>query len=205
VTLSSRLLGHSVVYRTWQAPFADRKFAPIQAHNDLASVRRVLDVGCGPGTNTAYFGRSDYLGVDMNPHYIADARRRHARDFVVADVTTYTVETTQPFDFILVNSLLHHLATSDVRRLLNHLSTLLTADGAIHILDLVLPARQSLSRLLARWDRGDFARPPDVWRVLFTESFDPILVEPYRLGIPGLTLWNMVYFKGRARRPAVHA
>jgi len=202
VNVSARLLSHSLVYRTWQAPFAARKFAPIRAHNDLRTVRRVLDVGCGPGTNTANFARSDYLGIDLNPEYIADARRRHARDFVVADVTTYSVESTAPFDFILVNSLLHHIPTPGVRRLLSHLATLLSPDGCIHILDLVLPDHASLGRLMARWDRGDFPRPADTWRALFAESFDPVLIEPYGLGLAGVTLWNMIYFKGRRRATA---
>jgi SAM-dependent methyltransferase len=194
-----RLLQHSIVYRAWQAPFADRKFAPIQAHNDLHAVRRVLDVGCGPGTSTPYFSHADYLGIDLNPDYIADARRRYAREFLVADVTTYTGDPTRRFDFVLVNSLLHHLPTADVRRLLAHLATLVTTDGSIHILDLVLPEHMSVGRLLARLDRGDHPRPLNAWRALFSESFDTVLIEPYPLGVGPVTLWNMVYFKGRPR------
>ena len=199
MTLKTRVLEHSLVYRTWQAPFAERKFAPINAHNDLAKVRRVLDVGCGPGTNTQHFTRSAYLGIDINPAYIADARRRYARDFVVADVTTYTVDPAERFDFIILNSLLHHIATDDVRRILAHLATLLTDDGHVHILDLILPDKPSIGRLLAQWDRGDYPRPLDAWRTLFMEHFDPVLVEPYPLGLGGIAMWNMVYFKGRRR------
>jgi hypothetical protein len=35
---------------------------------------------------------------------------------------------------------------------------------------------------------------------MFAESFEPVVFEPYPLGLAGVTLWNMVYFKGR-RRP----
>jgi SAM-dependent methyltransferase len=200
VTLASRLLQHSAVYRTWQAPFATGKFAPVERHNDLRSVRRVLDVGCGPGTNTDRFAGADYLGIDINPAYIADARSRHQRAYIVADVTTYAVDSSNRFDFVLANSFLHHVATPDVRRILAHLATLLADDGHVHILDLVLPDRPSVSRLLARWDRGDFARPVEMWRALFAESFEPVIFEPYAIGMGGVTLWNMVYFKGRRRR-----
>jgi len=193
------VLEHSAVYRAWQAPFAERKFAIIRRNNDLGAVRRVLDVGCGPGTNAAWFAACDYVGIDMNPDYIADARARFGRTFVVADVTTYTVPPGERFDFIFLNSLLHHLETASVRRLLAHLATLLTDHGHIHILDLVLPDRLSIARLLARWDRGDHPRPLEEWRELFLESFDPVLVEPYPLGRLGLELWAMVYFKGRRR------
>ena len=197
--LTERLLEHSLVYRAWQTPFAERKFAPLRRYNDIGAARRVLDVGCGPGTNTAHFDRSEYLGIDFNPDYVATARDRFRRDYVVADVTTYTVDPAKRFDFILLNSLLHHIETAGVRRILAHLATLLTEDGHIHILDLVLPDHMSVGRLLAHWDRGHYARPLDTWRTLFTEHFEPVVLEPYPLGMAGVALWNMVYFKGRGR------
>lgn len=194
------IMEHTGAYRLWQAPFAEAKLAPIFRHSRRTSIRRVLDVGCGPGTNTSHFADSDYLGVDFNPAYINYARSRYRRDFVVADITRYTVPEGQRFDFILVNSLLHHIDTENVRRLLSHLCSLLTDDGFVHILDLVLPARRSVSRLLAHWDRGDYPRPLADWRDLFEQSFEPVVFEPYHLTGLGLTLWNMIYFKGSARK-----
>jgi SAM-dependent methyltransferase len=199
VSAVHRLLELTPVYRAWQAPFAERKFAPVRQHTDLARVRRVLDVGCGPGTNTHWFAAHDYLGVDINPGYIEDARRRTGRRFLVADVTTYQVDPSERFDFIFLNSLLHHIDTASVRRLLANLATLLTDDGYIHILDLVLPPQLSIGRLLAKWDRGGYPRPLEEWRALFSEPFAPVLWKPYSVGRLGLTLWNMVYFKGRRR------
>jgi SAM-dependent methyltransferase len=194
-----RVMENTLAYRLWQAPFAERKLDPIRASGGFDGIRRVLDVGCGPGTNTHHFAGADYLGMDINPGYIADARRRHRREFIVADVTTYTVDPRERFDFILVNSLLHHLSTPDVTRLLRHLSTLLSDDGHVHILDLVLPTERSISRRLARWDRGDYPRPLEEWRRLFGEAFEPVRFEPYALSALGTPLWQMVYFKGRAR------
>lgn len=199
MSLAHRLLELAPVYRLWQAPFADRKFGPVRRQNDLGQVRRVLDVGCGPGTNTRFFSHTDYLGLDINPAYTEEAHRRYGRRFVTADVTTYTVPAAERFDFILLNSFLHHIETASVQRILAHLATLLTAEGRVHILDLVLPEGRSVARLLARWDRGHYARPLEEWRDLFSESFEPVCFEPYPLGAGSLVLWNMVYFKGKAR------
>ena len=190
---------NTLAYRVWQAPFAEQKLAPLFAHNDLSRVRRVLDVGCGPGTNTHHFAGSDYLGIDFNPAYIESARRRHQREFLVADVTKYQVPSHERFDLILANSLFHHIDTANTRRILAHLATLLSDDGHVHIFDLVLPEGPSVSRFLARADRGDYPRPLEEWREIFTESFEPVVFEPYSLGAAGMTLWNMIYFKGRAR------
>jgi len=198
--LGARIMEHPLAYRLWQAPFAEKKLAPVFVHNDLRAVRRVLDVGCGPGTNIHHFNSADYLGLDLNERYIAYARERYRRNFLVADITTYSV-VGERFDFILVNSFLHHIDAANTRRILSHLQTLLTDDGHVHILELVLPAEPSMARLLANWDRGNFPRPIAEWRELFSEHFEPVVFEPYPLGAFGATLWRMVYFKGRARRP----
>ncbi len=191
-------MSHPKLYAWWQAPFAAAKFAPIERHNDLASVRRVLDVGCGPGTNAQRFANQTYCGLDHNADYIASARARFAGTFLVADARTFEAPG-ERFDFILVNSLLHHIDTGNVRSILRQLATQLTDDGHIHILDLVLPAKPSIARYLARSDRGDHPRPLETWSDLFTEHFEAVRFEPYDLGAGGLALWKMVYFKGRAR------
>jgi SAM-dependent methyltransferase len=198
--LAANLLEHSLVYRVWQAPFAKQKFLPVFKHNDLRRVRRVLDVACGPGTNTGFFSESDYVGIDLNERYIQDARRRFARNFIAVDARSYSTTPADQFDFILVNSFLHHLNTEDMVRILSHLRTLLTDDGHIHILELVLPEGNSISRLLARWDRGKFARPLAEWKAIFGRLFEEVVFEPYGLTGGGVTLWNMIYFKGRCQK-----
>ena len=194
-----RILESPIVYRAWQAPFAARKLEPVLRHNDMARVRRVLDLACGPGTNTPWFEGVDYVGVDINPAYIATARARYGRTFITADITQYRHEDGESFDFILLNSFLHHLADDDVRRILAHAATLLSDDGHVHVLDLILPERPSLARALARADRGEHPRPLEAWRALLQEFFAPVLFEPYSLDVVGVPAWRMLYFKGKAR------
>jgi SAM-dependent methyltransferase len=185
-------------YRLWQGPFARAKLAPVARHNDLAAAARVLDVGCGPGTNATRFRGADYLGLDVSQAYVEYARRAHGRRFEVVDVRTDPLPA-GTFDFVLVNSLLHHLATTDVRTLLAKLADRLDVDGHVHVLDLVLPDRPGPARLLARWDRGDHPRTLEEWRALLSASFEPVILEPYALPRRGPTLWHMLYFKGRRR------
>jgi SAM-dependent methyltransferase len=192
------VLEYPLVYRLWMAPFAEQKFAAVLAHNDLTRARRVLDVGCGPGTNTHHFAQLEYLGVDLNERYIRTARRRHGRDFIAADVCGYRAKPGDRFDFILVNSFLHHVDTPAVLDILTHLRSLLTEDGHVHILELVMPPTPSIARQLALWDRGKFVRPLEEWEKIFSGIFEPVLFEPYPLTGMGVTLWNFVYCKGRA-------
>lgn len=194
------LMEQTTVYSLWQAPFAADKLKPVFAHNDFGKIRRVLDVGCGPGTNTHLFEHADYLGVDVNPQYVEDARRKYKRRFEVADVTTYEDGNGGNFDFILVNSFLHHIDTPYTNKILERLQSWLSDDGYVHILELVDPGDYSVAQLLANLDRGNYPRPLEEWRAIAEKNFEIEVFEPYPLKAIGVTLWNMVYCKGRAKR-----
>lgn len=191
-----RLLEHPAVYAAWQAPFVSQKFAPVERRIGQQQIRRVLDVGCGPGTNASRFAGADYVGVDVNERYLAIARAKYAGRFIQADLQTDDVSALGRFDTILVNSFLHHLPDDAVRRILRQLEGVLEADGRVHILELVIPERPSIATIMAKLDRGRYARPLAAWRELFGAHFEPLCVEPYEFGGG---LWAMVYFQGKAR------
>lgn len=189
------LLEHPLVYLAWQAPFIGEKLRPVFEHNDMNRVRCVLDVGCGPGTNAAHFRNVDYLGLDLNPKYIERARRKYARNFQVADVTTYVFD--RKFDFVLMNSLLHHIDDRGVERLLGSIaSQAMDHDGRVHIIDLVLPEQRTFAYRMARWDRGRYPRRLTEWKKMFEQFFTLEIFKPYGLRAPGLGLCDLVYFRG---------
>ena len=105
------IMRQPLVYRLWMAPFAEKKFAPIVAHNDIGRVRRVLDVGCGPGTNASHFVGSDYLGIDLNPQYIRDAERRYGCSnerlrFQAQNAATFVAAPADSPDFLCLSPIL---------------------------------------------------------------------------------------------------
>ncbi len=199
VATLAQILERPGAYRLWQAPFAERKFAPVRAHNDLGAVRRVLDVACGPGTSVRHFPDAEYVGLDLNRPYVVDARRRTGRPFAVADALKLPIASGR-FDFVLVNSFLHHVAEAGVHQILADLTRVLSDQGHVHVLELVLPEQPSIARLLARLDRGKYARSVAHWRGLFHAHFEGCVLQPYTLDLGGTALWHMVYFKGRRRR-----
>ena len=52
-----------------------------------------------------------------------------------------------------------------------------------------------MATVMARLDRGRYARRLSVWRQVFETYLEPLVIEPY--GVAGL--WAMVYFQGKAR------
>ena len=191
-----RLFEHPAVYAAWQAPFAAQKFAPVERALRDQDIRRVLDVGCGTGTNADRFRDADYVGIDINERYLEVARTRFRGRFINADLTQADLPSLGTFDTVLVNSFLHHLADGDVERILRQLTGVLAPTGRAHILELVLPERKSPAWLMARLDRGRYARPLARWRELFSAAFEPVVVEPYFFGGG---LWSMIYFQGRRK------
>ncbi len=191
-----RVMEQPWVYRLWQAPFAEEKFSPVQRYLDARPVRRVLDVGCGPGTNASRFGQAEYVGIDINEKYLEVGRARHRGQFVQADLATADLSHLGTFDTILVNSFLHHLPDGAVDDVLERIAVLLEPGGRVHILELVLPERMNLARLMARLDRGRHARSIESWQTRFERHFEPVVLEQFVLGG---WLWAMVYFQGGAR------
>jgi SAM-dependent methyltransferase len=194
--LVDRILEHPAVYAAWQAPFVSSKFAPAERALARWNVRRILDVGCGPGTNAGRFASAEYVGVDVNDRYLAIARRKYRGRFIQADLATADLSALGTFDTILVNSFLHHLPDDAVVRILQQLKHLLEPGGRVHLLELVDPERRSVAKLMATLDRGRFVRPLAVWRQLFETYFEPVSFEPYQFGGG---LWSMVYFQGTGR------
>ena len=117
------------LYLAWQAPFVEQKLVPFRRRHPALPFRRVLDVGCGPGTNSAAFRHCDYLGVDLNPGYIASARKRYGARFEVADAARLSVAADERFDCVFVNSLLHHMRDDEVAALLDRAGRLLSPNG----------------------------------------------------------------------------
>ena len=64
----------------------------MQLPPDGGTVRRVLDIGCGPGNSTAVlrerYPHAEILGVDSSPEMIEAARKAHPDiDFALCDVS----------------------------------------------------------------------------------------------------------------------
>lgn len=190
------ILEQPAAYAAWQAPFVSQKFAPVERRLSQREVRRVLDVGCGPGTNARRFASADYVGIDNNERYLAVARSKYRGTFIHADLADADLSSLGAFDTILVNSFLHHLPDGAVTRILQQLEPLLGAAGTAHLVELVMPEKRSIAWVMAKLDRGRYARPLSAWQELFSAYLEPVTIEPYTFGGG---LWSMVYFQGKAK------
>jgi SAM-dependent methyltransferase len=193
------LLSYPLAYRTLERTISRKKLKPLFEYNDVRRFKKVLDVGCGTGACAEHFGGPDYVGIDINPRYIAYARRTFQGTFEVADATRYAPASGVRFDSILSTSFLHHIDDQGVTRIMKHMSGLLEPDGRIHVLDLILPDRHTIAWYLAKADRGRYPRSLGAWEKLFSEHFELDILRPYPIAGFGVPLWNMVYARGKTR------
>jgi SAM-dependent methyltransferase len=140
---------------------------------------RILDVGCGPGSLVEYLPPAvDYVGVDLNPDYIASARARlgnDRRDFRVGDAAGLDSDL-RDFDIVMVFGLLHHLDDAAARNLIRRAADTLVPGGRIVTFDGVFTADQSAaSRAVIARDRGQNVRTLEEYVALAAESFTEVV------------------------------
>lgn len=110
----------------------DLKFRTVVAH--LAAPRRLLDIGCGPGTFIGnYLPGMEALGVDLSASQVDYATRTYgsaAHRFSTRSLADLA-EAGERFDAVTVIELIEHLVPEDAIRLLAEARSLLTTDGVL--------------------------------------------------------------------------
>ena len=106
---------------------------------DFSQTRRLLDLGCGPGTySIAIVQRNPQVRATLLdlPGPLAEARRLAAArqmadrlEFIAADAMRYTPE--EPFDTVLISNTLHMIGPAGSRELLKRCYHMLTPGGRL--------------------------------------------------------------------------
>ena len=150
---------------------------------------RVLDIGCGPADVVSQLEDVQYVGLDHNPKYIETARSRYRSraEFHCWDVTDQRVKELGKFDIVLLLGVLHHLTDEEIQLMLRHASQALKPEGRLITFDCSLEVGQhQIARLLARIDRGRYARSANGYRNLVSQHVRPqeVLVRHDLLRVP---------------------
>lgn len=137
--------------------------------------QRILDIGCGTATVLTQLGDVSYLGIDHNSEYINKARARFGDkgNFHCIDINDATFKDFGMFDIVLLLGVLHHLRDHEVNTLMQAIPSVLNPDGVMVTFDCSIVSGQHLiARLLAKLDRGRYARSPEQYRDLLERQFE---------------------------------
>lgn len=178
--------------------FADERALPF--HHLVAAVenlrpRRVLDMGCGPGSLTATlltrWPSAEILGIDSSPEMIELARRRAVTrrlTFELADLLSWSPA--EPFDLILSNACFHWI--EDHASLIPKLVSMLSDGGALAFQVPANHDRPSHTILAELCDNDDWRHLLGDAHRIHVKSPDWYVREFDRRGLRGLT-WQTTY------------
>lgn len=121
--------------------------------------RRALDVGCGVGVYSKLFPENSYIGVDINPDYIAQATRDYGDKFKVMDAGAMSVAD-ELYDAAFTVLTCHHLNDAEVMSMISGVVPALKEGGTFHVIDALLPVSRfaPVKNLIFRNDRGRHQR-----------------------------------------------
>ena len=188
-----KILSKTIVYKTLQNLVASPNLVQ-QSVADFFLVpphSKVLDLGCGYGSISQYFHSDvEYLGIDLNESYIAEARKQFKRpnsDFIVGDISDSEVLNRGPFDLVFVTGVLHHLSSAQVGTICKASSKLVSRSGRFVAIEPVFsPDQGIIARLIIASDRGRYVRDVEGYESLLSLGFENVHSEVIhgRLRIP---------------------
>jgi SAM-dependent methyltransferase len=166
----------------------------IQNHVRARRSDKVIDIGCGPAQALQNLPDVEYLGLDINPDYIAFARRRYGGKgtFVVGDTRSLRSDTRfKDADIVIAVSVLHHLDDEEAADCIRFAYDALKKGGRLICHDACwIPNQGVVSKWIMSRDRGRNIRTEQQCRQLAAKVFSNVhtWIDTKPLRIPYVTI-----------------
>jgi SAM-dependent methyltransferase len=166
----------------------------IQNHVRAKAGDKVIDIGCGPAQTLQCLPDVQYFGLDVNPDYIAFARRTHGSKgtFVVGDTQSLRGDSQfKDADIVIAIGVLHHLDDEEAAHCIQFAYDALKTGGRFVCHDACwIPNQGALSRYIMSNDRGRNIRTEQQYRQLAAKVFRNVdaWVDTKPMRIPYVTV-----------------
>lgn len=131
---------------------------------------RILEIGCSTGAcarGMIDMSKHDYVGVDIDPGYIAMAAQRAPRGTYVAADARRLEFADGSFDLAMFVGVMHHMDDRLIEDCLKEVRRVLRPDGHLIVAEPVFTPGRWISTAFLRMDRGRFIRDEPGYRALF--------------------------------------
>ncbi len=142
--------------------------------------KKVLDFGCGTGSNSFIFDPEYYLGVDVDTGRIDLACQLHP-GYTFQYLEDGKIKAPdQSFDMIVILAVIHHVSDKDFISYLDELKRVLKPGGVIVSIEPVLDIKTPLNNWFMNFfDDGRYIRFENQYRELFKE-FDMVVHKRFK-------------------------
>jgi SAM-dependent methyltransferase len=166
----------------------------IQSHIRAKPGDKVIDIGCGPARVLQSLPDVKYFGLDINPDYIAFARRTYGDKgtFVVGDTRSLRGDSRfKDADIVIAVGVLHHLDDEEAADCIRFAYDALKRGGRLVCYDACwIPNQGVVSRYIMSHDRGRNIRTEQQCRQLAAKVFSNVhtWIDTKPLRIPYVTI-----------------
>jgi SAM-dependent methyltransferase len=147
----------------------------IENHVRAKPGSKVIDIGCGSAPILQWLPEVEYIGLDINPDYIAFARRTYGTKgtFVVGDPQSVCGDSRfKGADLVLAIGVLHHLDDEDAAHCIRFAYDALNRTGRFVCHEPCwIPNQGAISKYIMSSDRGRNIRTEQQYRQLAAKVF----------------------------------
>ena len=141
--------------------------------------QKVLDFGCGIGSNSKLFHSDDYIGVEVDESRVISSRIKYPNkrfeqiSFISTEDDRIPFEK-DSFDLVFISLCLHHIDSATCKLLLKEFSRVLNHNGRIIGIEPCILSGKYFSNIFMNIiDAGDYILPTEEYKKIYTsESYD---------------------------------
>jgi len=137
---------------------------------------KVLDFGCGIGSNSKLFHRDDYIGVEVDESRVISSRLKYPKSKFENIPFISTLEDKIPFedgsfDLVFISLCLHHIDSDTCKLLFKEFCRVLNDGGEIiGVEPCILPGKYFSNVFMNVIDAGDYILPIEEYKKIYTSE-----------------------------------
>jgi SAM-dependent methyltransferase len=155
---------------------------------------KVIDIGCGSAPTLQWLPEVEYIGLDINPDYVAFARRKYGSrgTFIVGNPESVRGDSRcKAADIVMAIGVLHHLDDEEAEQCIRFAYDALKTEGRFICHEACwTPNQGAISKYIMSTDRGRNIQTEQQYRQLAAKAFKRVetWIDTKPMRIPYVTI-----------------